>query len=407
MLRRIVVIAVFLALFGMIAQFAIRPKSVSPRGRSSQEDVRQDDPARIRVSVLVQDENAAPLISARVRLFSGDPAAELVTDPAGRCETVLRLPPTLVRVTFFHLGSDGREAVGVGESREFERHGLDWLVTVRVALSRDVAVVCSIVAETGTPLRGCRVRMTRLVNETEVGMPIESEPSDENGTALFKGMTPRGIYTVAVWSPRYFSDPERVSAAESPSYVRVVAREFPKVRGRVVDATGRPIPHAAVVFQVTVSASESTRAESVTDENGDFEFRITEDGDATISAIAPGLQTTSNKIGVVLIHGRSTSTVVSMASAAPGRLVRAQAVPPEGVSPKDVRIWLTKIVSDADDPEERVRIAVADGGEFSFELRRGDRYMLILQAPGCTSVTIRDLNSDTDIPKEFVLQRRK
>ncbi len=140
-------------------------------------------------------------------------------------------------------------------------------------------------ASDSQPISGVKVQIDRA------GKPAAETLSDGQGAFRVEGIEP-GDYT-ASFSKSGFRQPERTASARRPFHVaagsaaiHLDARMTPlgKLSGRVLDASRRPMPHAAV--QLLVSG-DFTGELSKADDNGNFSFTNIDAGIYTLSARAP------------------------------------------------------------------------------------------------------------------------
>ncbi|MGC4119148.1 MAG: carboxypeptidase regulatory-like domain-containing protein [Myxococcales bacterium] len=105
----------------------------------------------------------------------------------------------------------------------------------------------------------------------------------ENGSFALEGLEP-GVYVLLASSRTAFARSEPVSARAGDTDVRIVLEASGKVRGRVVDESGAPIPVFKVDYQ------------EVHDPGGAFEVLLRHGGEGLVVFEADGFATTRRKV---------------------------------------------------------------------------------------------------------------
>jgi protocatechuate 3,4-dioxygenase beta subunit len=206
-----------------------------------------------------------------------------------------------------------------------------------VALDRGPPLSGRVVTALGAPIAGAWVELrdapqdrpvrfydlTALLREVlRVDDALDSVVTGDDGTFSFAAVAP-GVVGVAAGKPNWqtrFSPPVAIVPGASPASVELRLSEAMVLQGVVRDASGRPVPGAAVAaLEVDYAALVQPRSlKTTTDAAGRFSFSEFGPGGIGVIVTAPGFAPTS--LGNLHAGGPAVEIVVEKAARVRGRV---------------------------------------------------------------------------------------
>jgi hypothetical protein len=296
-------------------------------------------------------------------------------------------------------GDHDTELIGSGEATDVPSPDVTGTISlvVRIDLMRRVALRAQIVSQDGKPLGGMRFR----VIGADGSRVSKSGPSDAEGNALSRRLLRFGDYSLAVDDDEHYSDAAPFPfAGWVPGFewtCRLVAIPYPLVTGTVLLADGRPAKGATLAMITSGRAGEidwSTRGETVADEAGRFSFRLTEDGDVTVSAALPGHRAETVRLGGLSIRGPGRATEIRLRDGRDERRVRGIILDPDDRPLPDARVVLLKDSEGERDPEQRVYVPLDSEGRYELGLLPRTLYVIRVEHRDYVAVTL-DVTAET------------
>jgi protocatechuate 3,4-dioxygenase beta subunit len=326
-----------------------------------------------RIAADLEGERAA----AEVRLARGAVLEGEVVGPAGD-------PLEGARIRAFRLEGEGPEGASAttGTDGGFALRGLEpgaWRLTAArggfrtrslevsvpgerllIELAMDPGFDVVVVDPDGSPVAGARVSIVSRTGGASAG--ARSARTGNDGRVHLAGLPPEPAGELALEARHPEHLPARIvrKAAELEGAPLVIRFERGgEIAGRVVDASGAPVPNAEVSLAV---AGEKSRRSLGTTASGEFRFRKLPAGSHDIVASTPrggrGLLR-----GVEVAEGGAVRDLEIPLEAGPG-IVAGRIVDGEG---KGVALARVELVPEGGGEMPPLRTVSGDGGAFRFE----------------------------------------